>query len=626
MLPPSQTVPVATTFERRRSSLSQRVPHGHSVDIDTVSNASPTEVHSHPYSLIHDIALHASRFFAAAAAGPDQTQAAQLSSQLASLVWQVTPAHLNVRPPTDGIEYYPVFESVAFTMCVFVMKRGATIPVHDHPGMNVFSKVVSGTLHVRSYDLLSHPQPQRVSNPSFTSAESQISPIMETATTLPLQPGALPPVLTARPAKIVLDADISAADPRSLLTIHSDSGNNLHSFTAVSDVVVVLDIIGPPYDDRGRICKYFREVGDRERRSMGLPRAEKWGNVDGTPTSAGGKERKSKRKHHHHHHAHTPHHHGSGTANVVTGSVGQYSAVQSNMDWEVFDFSSASLGQADPTLALVASGADSDKWALYDKSTGSVGVYDLSTGSLHGVYDASTGQLTSLAAALGGLSVAGRAAPAATSAAGGVSTTTTASDGHVIRDEGKRLWLVEDPQVDYDCTERTYSGEMVYLTGAVTGAPGIAAGVVVHSQQSAAPVPILAASVPVVPVVLPVASSSSEPVQPGVAQPSTRKRREAARAMGPVGASMYSTARNAASSSRQALQQQAVQQRLEAELRALGYDVAPSHQQTQLGGVGQAGAFGSGISVDGLASLMGTSAMEFDWDTFDVSTRSLPGM
>lgn len=36
---------------------------------------------------------------------------------------------------------------------------------------------------------------------------------------------------------------------------------------------------------------------------------------------------------------------------------------------------------------------------------------------------------------------------------------------------GACLWLLEDPEVDYDCTEREYTGEMVYLEGRDEMAP-----------------------------------------------------------------------------------------------------------------------------------------------------------
>ena len=116
--------------------------------------------------------------------------------------------------------YLGIVEHADYAIAAFVLAPGAKIPLHDHPGMTVLSRVVCGSLQVTSFDVGADGKARRSSS-IMTSADG---------------PAALFPCQ-----------------------------DNVHEFRAGADGACVLDVIVPPYDeDAGRACHYFEAaaIGD----------------------------------------------------------------------------------------------------------------------------------------------------------------------------------------------------------------------------------------------------------------------------------------------------------------------------------------------------------------------------
>ena len=107
-----------------------------------------------------------------------------------------------------------------FDIAVFILPAGSGLPMHDHPGMTVLSKVLLGELAMRAFTL--DGTEQDVSSSTF-------------------------------PASQIMACTKSPRDPAWYLT---PTRGNIHEFIA-KQTTVVLDCLLPPYSYPDRPCSFY---------------------------------------------------------------------------------------------------------------------------------------------------------------------------------------------------------------------------------------------------------------------------------------------------------------------------------------------------------------------------------
>lgn len=130
---------------------------------------------------------------------------------------------------TPKVACTTIYQSEKFSICIFFLPANAVIPLHNHPGMTVFSKLLLGKVHIKAYDLV-----------SSSNSDDSIS--------------------SSQPKLASLKADGIFTAPCDTSVLYPTSGGNIHAFTAITPCAI-LDVMGPPYSKKdGRDCSYYRDI------------------------------------------------------------------------------------------------------------------------------------------------------------------------------------------------------------------------------------------------------------------------------------------------------------------------------------------------------------------------------
>ncbi|XP_051927249.1 2-aminoethanethiol (cysteamine) dioxygenase a [Hippocampus zosterae] len=183
-------------------------------------------------------------------ANGDSKVFAEKQAKLISLVTALRAPDLRIAPPknkstsgtsepeTPPVTYMHICETDVFSIGIFLLRTGASIPLHDHPGMNGMLKVLYGKVSVSCFDKLESGQTVSAALPRF---ETPVAPFQNAS---------------LRRSVLRSVAEYSENSGPCLLTPLRD---NLHQIDAIDGPAAFLDILAPPYDpDDGRDCHYYK--------------------------------------------------------------------------------------------------------------------------------------------------------------------------------------------------------------------------------------------------------------------------------------------------------------------------------------------------------------------------------
>lgn len=153
---------------------------------------------------------------------------------------------------SPSIAYSSVVDSEAFTIGLFLLPRGSRIPLHDHVGMSVLTKVLYGQLTCVNYNIMGDPVVAQDSGaPGQGAVDGLTWPGASSPPPGPLSLGAGSAVALSK------TAHLSYPCPVQVLTGEKD---NVHEIFARTDCAM-LDVIFPPYESPERRCQYYEVHG-----------------------------------------------------------------------------------------------------------------------------------------------------------------------------------------------------------------------------------------------------------------------------------------------------------------------------------------------------------------------------
>lgn len=179
-------------------------------------------------------------------------QVETMLSPVVALCSALRAEHFGIHVPTpqiartmSDVHYWKLWESDSIDLGIFFMPPNSKIPLHNHPGMSVVTRVLYGAATVTSYDIMSESEVQRLE----AGSEIVYQDATFSADAVNPEKGSVSWARVSRQGKFGPETT-TWLDPRRF---------NLHNIQASSDIgCAMLDIMVPPYDNANRDCHHFR--------------------------------------------------------------------------------------------------------------------------------------------------------------------------------------------------------------------------------------------------------------------------------------------------------------------------------------------------------------------------------
>lgn len=200
--------------------------------------------------------------------------------------------HDEIFPHSNGVRYIHIKEVLGqYSIGVFVFPPRSIIPLHNHPGMTVLSRILYGSIQVKAFDIIcSAADKKEKENMSHYDVKDKD----DYDTAKGCKTGFISRILSSVARSISNDSVVSSSGSSTHDTVplnglftfehetkvlHSPQvtalypqRGNVHEFMAGPEGAALLDVLIPPYDAHDdRDCTFFEKVP-----SLDLQRHESW--------------------------------------------------------------------------------------------------------------------------------------------------------------------------------------------------------------------------------------------------------------------------------------------------------------------------------------------------------------